>query len=396
MKHLNNITSENCSGCSACKAACPNHAITLVKDDEGFLIPKIDINKCTDCGFCTNVCQNNVAVRSEEKYEDLHYSFAVHHKDDNIRKNSSSGAFFQAVAESFIDRGGYVCGCVLEGMKVIHIVSDRIEDVRRMADSKYVQSDVRNCFAEIRDLLKQQKSVLFSGTSCQTAGLKIFLKKSSVNIDNLLCIDFICHGTPSHLIWDEYLKFYEKKTHRKPMSFRWRCKEFGWGKASLGTDYLNTILCENNKKDQSQLARIWSAIYFSHLVIRRKCHKCDYCTVDKPGDITMADFWKIEEIVPEFSDGKGSSLVIVHNVNHLKYVTENLNLVTLSVDLTNALKGQTHTYRPTEPNENRTQFWKDYSEKGFDYVFYKYFYTKKLVIKRGIKWILFKLGICEL
>lgn len=392
MPHLENMTSKICTGCSACRAVCPTNAIELVRDREGFLIPKIIKNKCVDCGKCSAVCQ---ALTELDKPNYDNIAFAVRYKDDQIRKKSASGAYFQAIARYFISKGGYVCGCVLRNMKVVHIVSNQITDLSRMADSKYVQSDMQNCFREIGSLLKQGYPVLFSGTSCQAAGLKMYLSSRRINTDSLVCIDFFCHGVPSPLIWDEYLKYYEKKKRKRPTDYRWRCKDYGWGKSARNANYLNTLVCEN-KSDRSLLARSWKRIFFDNIVLRQNCHQCKYCTVDKPADITMGDFWKLHEIIPDFDDAKGTSLVIVHNKEHLKFVTEIPDLECIEVNVDESIKGQLNAFQPSKPHDKREEFWNDYLNNGFEYAFRKHIYTNKYIVKSTIKWILFKLGLHNL
>ncbi len=314
------------------------------------------------------------------------FAFAVRYKNDIIRKNSSSGAYFQCVARHFIDNGGYVCGCVLEDMKVVHIVSNNVDDITRMAGSKYVQSDMKNCFAEIGKILQDEISVLFSGTSCQTAGLKMYLSNKNIDMNKLLTIDFFCHGVPSPLIFKEYLNNYEKRRNRKPIDYKFRCKDYGWGKASRGSNYFNTIL-------RSTYARAWRRIFFSDLVLRKKCHDCNYCTAYKPADITMGDFWGIEELLPNFNDGMGISVVIIHNRENVKYVTELLDLEYFETDLNDAIKCQYNAFYPSKQNELREKFWHDYFENGFDFAFKKYIYTKSFVIKQKIKMLLFLLRL---
>ena len=205
---------------------------------------------------------------------------------------------------------------------------------------------------------------------------------------------FFCHGVPSPLIWDEYLKYYERKKGKKPTDYRWRCKDYGWGKSSRGTSHLNTLMCESeNKGIRNLLARSWKRIFFDNIVIRRACHSCKYCTVNKPADITMGDFWKLHEVLPEFDDGKGTSLVIIHKKEYLKFVKEISDLEYREVNVNESIKGQLNAFEPSKESSKRQVFWQDYSEYGFEYAFRKHIYTNKYIIKSQIKWILFKLGL---
>ena len=391
MQIMDNLTSDKCAGCSACMSVCPEGAITMLPDDEGFLIPSINSGKCVECGLCKTVC----TLGSYKASNGYNKAFAVYYDNDIIRHNSASGAYFQALAEHFLSIGGYVCGCVLDNMKVKHIITNKLSDIRRMADSKYVQSDLSDCFTKIGSLLSNGVSVLYSGTSCQTHGLKSYLAAVNIDTSGLLCVDFFCHGVPSPLIWKEYVKYIEKKKHKKAIDYRWRCKDYGWGKISRGRGFIGTVIYENKglRYDRSLLPRCWRQIFFSNIVLRRKCYSCEYCTVDKPADITMGDFWKIEKVLPDFYDGKGTSLVIVHDPKHLKYVTEIDTLKYKETDVNDSLIGQMNAFQPSRPDPRRAEFWADYHSKGFDHVMRKYYIPPIRYIKEPVKKILFKMGL---
>lgn len=388
------ISSEKCTGCTACVAVCAAGAIRMEADEEGFPIPRIDAGKCTDCGLCRKVCQ--IYGPGSAVGEPVNSAYAVYYDNDAIRKGSASGAYFQNVAEHFVRNGGYVCGCVLEDMKVRHTVTDKLDDVRRMADSKYVQSDMNDCFRRIRELLDKGVPVLFSGTSCQNAGLRSYLGVTHTDTDKLLCIDFFCHGVPSPMIWDEYVRYYERKKKRKAVGYRWRCKDYGWGRAARGRGYLSTLFYKSGadvRRDRSITVRSWRQIFFSDLVLRRCCHSCGYCTVNKPSDITMGDFWKIDDVLPGFDDGKGTSLVIVHDRSKEKYITEPEGLVYKKVDVNEAVKGQLNAFRPSCANEKRDEFWSEYRSEGFEYVVRRYFIPLKRYIKEPVRKVLFLLKL---
>ena len=389
MKHLEMMTSECCFGCSACMAVCPRQAIRIIRDEEGFYVPSLDEKRCIDCGKCHDVCQ---AIEKHEYRANKYHAFAVRHSNEQIRKMAASGGFFQGVAGEFIRKGGYVCGVVLDDMKVRHIISNKMEDIYRMADSKYVQSDLGNSYQDIADLLNDGKEILFSGTSCQNAGLKEYLALEKVNTDRLLCIDFFCHGVPSPLIWDYYVAFLNRKKRKEITGFRWRCKDYGWGVNAKGTNYLNTSYM-GDKKDRSLPSRSWRHVFFSNMVLRRVCSNCPYRIMDKPGDITMGDFWMLNECRPDFNDGKGTSCVIAHDEKYIKYITSNPNLEYVEVSVEDAIKGQALNFTQVKPHPDRALFWKDLQDNGVDYAFKKHLYNTEYIIKSQIKWLLFKAGL---
>ena len=414
MAHIE-TDSAHCSGCSACVAACLKDAISLIADKEGFMTPMVDAAKCTECGICIRTCPVNADKELDAKET---RAFAVQYKDDAVRKKSASGAFFPAVAKFFLEeKKGYVCGCILgEDLLPKHIVSNDWQAIQKMQDSKYVQSNMGNCYVEIAALLKDGQWVLFTGTSCQVNGLKSVLCTKKINAEHLLCIDFFCHGVPSPRIWKEYLSFYEKQKHRKIVGYRFRCKKYGWGKNSMGSNYLNSVNLGDsplvklpNKNSASQNgettskwddfsyeARMWREIFFSNLCIRTYCHSCPYTTVQKPADITMGDFWGIENVAPEFDDGKGCSIVLLRTPI-AKELFHQLKIHCKQVELADAIKKQANAFYPSPVGTQRESFWKDYSAYGFDYVAKKYFgYTPKERAKSFVKRILFELKLRNL
>ena len=237
MKHIS-MTSQSCSACTACTSVCPKSAILFSVDEEGFKVPVVDENLCVDCGLCIKICP---ALNTKDSVNDISSkAYALQYHDEAVRNRSASGALFPAFANYFINTlHGYVCGCVLdENLMPRHIVSKQWEDVERMQDSKYVQSDMGICFSKIMTLLKAEEYVLFSGTSCQVKGLYSALEIKRICTDRLLTIDFFCHGVPSPKIWSDYLRYVQQKLGFKAEGYRFRNKTYGWGKGiqSRGTD----------------------------------------------------------------------------------------------------------------------------------------------------------------
>ena len=379
MAHIEHMKSDSCVGCTACMAICPEKAITISGDSMGFWTPDVKEDKCIDCGKCTASCQVSEPY-SPGRYQNSAY--AVRHKDDAIRYRSASGAFFQAIARHMLDKGGFVCGCVMDffgggvHLGVGHILSNQLRDVERMADSKYVQSDMGNCYEEVYKILKKGIPVLFSGASCQIMGLKLYLKNKSIDNKDLVCVDFFCHGVPSPAIWKDYIDHYERKTGRKVRGYRFRNKRNGWGKAANGAGYFGEVTDNAGKTDNDSFAAtMWNRkIFFSNLAIRKSCFSCMYATVNKPSDITMADFWGIENTsVASFDDGKGTSLVITHNKKADELLKSLETIDYKKADIEEAVAGQGNAFTPTICPEQYDSFWKEYKEKGFEAVNKKYF-----------------------
>lgn len=392
--------SQKCCGCTACMAICPLHAIQMNNDSEGFLCPQVDTKICVECGACIKVCPAEKIEKSTVKVSDNMQAYAAKW-ENTVRSKSASGAFFPAVAKYvLVVKKGYVCGCVLNSQTLIpeHIVTNNWADIQRMQDSKYVQSNMKNCYYEIGELLNKSQIVLFTGTSCQVSGLYFFLEAKHISSENLLTIDFFCHGVPSPKIWSDYLHFYKEKKKRTPVGYRFRSKQYGWGSSSHGSSYLNCIIYNTiqvAKNDNvSWAARMWRTIFFSNLCLRRYCHSCPYATINKPSDFTMGDFWGIEEFYPEFDDGKGCSMVIARTIKAQTVFPKVEWLTYKKVTIDEAIQKQANAFAPSPANERRAEFWDDYKKNGFAYCARKYFfYTVKDRSKAIIKRILFALKL---
>lgn len=392
--------SKSCCGCTACYVACPRKAIEMVQDQEGFMIPSVKETDCINCGICEHICPAINNHVDSNIVSDTN-AFAFQSNDDAIRYKSASGAFFPALAKYVLEeKAGYVSGCVLdEHLMPKHIVTNDVNDIKKMQDSKYVQSNIDESFGIIVSLLKDDKWVLFTGTSCQVAGLLSLVKHKGISSEKLITVDFFCHGTPSPLMWNEFLSFYQKETGHIIKGVRFRNKKYLWGRASRGTHAKMKIYYENRfgkkKSDFTSLAStVWYSFFWSNLCLRQYCYHCPYASIKKPADITMADFWGIEDIDPDFNDKKGCSLVLTRNKKADCLIKALNNVSIKEVDLEKAIKKQGNASKPSNQPNDRDTFWKDYQLHGFEYNAKKYFdYSYKRKIKNSIKNILFFLHL---
>ena len=287
--------------------------------------------------------------------------YAVKHRNEAVIAASRSGGIFTALSDQVLSSGGIVYGCVLtENFEAMHIRADNAEERNRMRGSKYIQSKLGDTFKNVKTDLNAQRNVLFSGTSCQVAGLKKYLGKE---YDNLLCVDIACHGVPSHKIWKAYLSWQEQQNHSKIVRVDFRNKkDFGW------RDHVETVWFENGKSTSS---RIFKSLFYGHTVLRPSCYECPYKSVMHPGDISIADYWRIEIAASEFDDNKGVSLVLVNNevgARLLDKVKDNLIIKETRIEDSMQQSFKAPYPRPA----NREQFWADFSYKPFDYVARKY------------------------
>ncbi len=366
---------EDCCGCTACESICGKNAIVLRPDEEGFLYPQVDVSKCVDCHLCEVVCPIITRKKGIDKIENQHF-YAVRHNDEGILMSSSSGGAFSAIAQVVLDHGGIVYGATYdENMVVRHVAIEKVEGLWKLRGSKYVQSDIRGIFKEIKSLLSLGRYVLFSGTPCQVDGLKNYLRK---NYEHLITIDLVCHAAGSPLLFNNYIEYMETKLKGRIRWMNMRDKsKWGWSHRFLQSVDLESGLKIYN--DSNMIS--WWSIYYSHLANRPACHECQYTNYCRPGDITLADFWDDEQNRPELRSDRGTSLIIV-NSNKGKIILDSIKDLSLW-EVTQKEAWQPCLEAPTPANIRRDVFWQVYLQKGYQYAFRKFFCVSKATL---LKW----------
>lgn len=323
------VEKNKCFGCGSCTQMCPKDSISMLEDDEGFLYPLIDNNTCINCGLCIKACPSLIASSSCNFVQQY---YAVKHKNRNKRLESSSGALFCALAEYILDNEGIVFGCVLdESLRAVHISVENKDMLEKIKGSKYIQSDTKRTFAEVANFLKLGRKVLYTGTPCQIAGLNAFLKNE--NRDNLFTADLICHGVPSYKLFKQYLLWLGRKKRGKITYYGFRDKKIsGW---SCGGKKIKIKVDEKERK----LNVVTDPFYGSFLrgdLARPVCYTCKYSNYkSRPADITMGDFWGIEEEYPLFysKDGVSVCLINSHKGNMIfEKIKNDLIFIDVSID----------------------------------------------------------------
>lgn len=296
----------DCCGCTACASICPKDAITMEPDTLGFKYPKVDLSKCIDCGLCEKVCAFNDNYDKSRNLKEPEI-YAARHKDIHEIETSRSGAAFIAISDYILENGGIVYGVgYKDHFRVAHKRATTKEERNEFKGSKYVQSDLDGIFRQVKEDLKQGNTVLFSGTPCQTAGLNSYIGKKLR--ENLVLVDIVCHGVPSPYIWRDYLAYIEKKYKNEVVKVDFRDKSrIGW------SGHIESFIFNNGRKVES---RIYTDLFYQHIMIRPSCGNCHYTNFIRPSDFTLADYWGWEKISKEFnSDNKGCSLLFT-KVSH--------------------------------------------------------------------------------
>lgn len=366
----------HCYGCNSCYSACPTKAITMQLGKEGFLYPTVNQNLCCGCQRCKEVCPIHHSPLQQAAFEQVIY--AVKHKDEVIRSNSTSGGMFTALSDYILEMGGIVYGAILDDtLRVCHSRATTKEERDRMRGSKYVQSDIGDTFLDVKKDLEDGKQVLFTGTPCQVEGLKNYLKRTDTA--QLILCDIICHGVPSNQIWQEYVRFTEKK-QRSPLKYHnFRTKHNGWHSVTARNVFLNA---EDSESLSSQL---FSYLFQKDLILRPCCYSCRFSSLSRVSDITIGDFWGIDKIYPEFDDNKGVSLVLI-NTFRGNAVFQSIKEV---LEVRESKKEdclQHNLMRPTPLPENRGRFWRAYLSHGFLYATRKYAgYSRYNLLKHKLK-----------
>ena len=353
------VEKTKCTGCHACYSACPKNAITMRQDNMGFLYPQIDDDKCVDCGLCKASCP--VLTSQYEKREPI--SYACFNKNESERMKSSSGGIFVLLASMIIQKGGVVFGAGFDkDFNVCHKFIDNENDIEQFMGSKYVQSTIGDTYKKAKEFLESDRYVLFSGTPCQIEGLKSYLKR---DFEKLYTQDIICHGVPSPKAWQKYLE-YQREKHGEDISLvSFRNKESG--KSRIKVSFNTEKYYAKPAKDTFMLA------FSKSICLRNSCYICDFKKANRNSDITIADFWGIDKVLPEINDNKGISLVIA-NTEKGKKLFDSIKEHTVSreVNLTSAVKYNPAFGKSAEKCENAEQFSQNIDKMPFDKLVKKY------------------------
>ncbi len=346
-----------CNGCRACRTACPTGAISWQQDAEGFYRPQVNAALCVRCGKCESVCQ--VIHRKADQARAYPEAVAAWAKDGQIRAGSSSGGLFSVLAGEILRRGGVVFGAGFDDQwHVRHRYIESVEQLPLLRTSKYVQSDVGDCYASAKEFLEADRWVYFSGTPCQVQGLRSYLGK---DYDKLILQDIVCHGVPSEKAWDAYLG----QVHggaQQITAVNFRDKKNGWSRFGMKIAR-NTAPTYEKEHDGD----CYMKAFLSNLDLRPSCYNCVNKTAKRECDITLADFWGIERVHPEIDAQPGVSLVLVQSEKGRKLLQD----VAAEIQSTPTDAGQALQYNTAatasvaKQRGKRTAFFEEY-QNGFE------------------------------
>lgn len=376
---------ENCCGCGACRQKCPRKAITMIENEYGFFVPKIMQDKCIGCGICIKTCP---IINRDSSFLNKNYTpvaFAVRHKSKEILQRSSSGGAFTALVD--VLQPDYVFGVLFtKNFKVVHACRNA-DDIDAFRGSKYVQSDTGNTFKETESLLQSGKVVLYTGTPCQIAGLKMYLGKE---YENLYTCDLICEGVSSQQMFDKFLDNISiKRGEIRNISFRNKEKH-GWERSDFVINFANG----NSYRETCHTRDVF---YMNNMMFlggaRHSCYNCKFDRLPRQGDFTIGDLWGWKEIIPQWKDNKGISLLTINSGKANEFYERLTNVCDIQqISIEQAAKRNPNLLKSSVAPEGREEYLMDLKSMSYVDLNKKYHRPRSKIRKilSRLKFIIFK------
>ena len=341
------MNKKECCGCTACRHVCPVKCISMHEDEEGFLYPVIEKEKCIHCHKCEKICP----VRNTDNINKKTETFVGYNRNEEIRRESSSGGVFSAIAEWILEQDGVVFGAAFdENFEVHHIAVESKEELEKLRGSKYVQSRLEDVYPAVKQYLEINRIVLFTGTACQITGLKKYLNKE---YETLFTLDVLCHGVPSPKIWRMYLEEMKRQHNALIEKVEFRNKETGWKNY-----FMNILFSDMQRYCVHFFEDKYMRMFLGNIDLRPSCYSCHFKDFPRISDMTIGDSWGIENYMPDMDDDKGTSIILVYSLKgEIMLDAIKKNLIVRESRLNQVLPPTEESRRSVEMHPNRKKFW---------------------------------------
>ena len=389
---------KDCCGCGGCSNACPVHCIQMKADAEGFLYPEVDETTCIDCGLCERVCP---VLRAGEDVPFSQAAYLLQYKNEKVRRQSTSGGAFTAIARYVLDRGGIVYGAAFDDrLRVHHTSAVSPKGLQIFRNSKYVQSDTEKTFTQVRDHLRAGRLVCYSGTPCQIEGLLSFLEPAGTEgsreelLDRLVTVDVVCHAVPSPLVWERYLEMQREKLGAEIADAKFRDKHFGYNYSTM------TLLDDSGEEryvqgiDTDQMLRA----FFSNICDRPSCYDCAFKKRYRKSDFTIWDCYPVYAFDKKLDDDRGTSRVLIHSDKGRRIFEEvRQRCRVLEVEPDRLTAGVREMFHSVDSNPRREEFFEDAACMEARTFFNKYFpMTARVKLERTARIVCYRTGVYAL
>ncbi|WP_022767913.1 Coenzyme F420 hydrogenase/dehydrogenase, beta subunit C-terminal domain [Butyrivibrio sp. NC2007] len=361
--YLDNNDISMCCGCSACADSCAVGAIDFEYGIDGSRYPHVDMTKCVSCGMCRNVCPiNEKPAIPEPGFEKKAYALVLDSEQQRLR--SASGGAFEAIAtvlhNEYTDLmiAGAAWG---DDLRVYHrLVS--YDERAILKKSKYVQSNCKGIYREVKQKLNEGVHVLFTGTPCQLAALRNYLRKY---YDNLFMVDLICHGVPGELIFDKYIRELNSKMDTKAVkaTFRYKKKDL-YGE--VHSKYIRIEFDDGKVFEEQAKINPYLRGFHSGLFYRESCYSCKYANIERLGDITVGDYWRIQELNPEYVDYTGVSCLLLNTKKGLGLMDKMADCKVFETDVEALCKRNGQMVFPSKKHPSRDFFISKMDSESFE------------------------------
>lgn len=367
MNNINSLDLSLCCGCGSCESICSQNCIEMTENFEGFLYPKVDESKCVNCELCISHCP---IVRDQRNLKILN-AYGFIHNEEKILNNSSSGGAFSVFAEYILNNNGVIYGCEFdEDFQVSLKRVTRENQLDSIRGSKYIQCNNLGLFKNIKKDLLNNKLVLFTSVPCFVAGLKAYLNK---DFENLYTVDLLCRGVPSQKLFNKYIHWLEKRHKGKIQDYKFRVKDYGWG--------TNGHYIINNKVHRVFSDDPFYNSFLKNKAFRTSCYECKYSANKRTGDVSIGDFWGIENFYPEYEKNSGVSAILTNSIKGEKLVSSTSNRgILFKSDFNKVFQYNKKLIDSFQKPKERLDFYKKMNQMDFNYFIKKEMRSESIVV----------------